>query len=235
MITVYTVSYNESHIIKFMIDHYKKRFPSAHIVVYDNYSTDNTVAIAKENNAEVRYFDTNNRFDDTKHIQIKNNCWKEPSKYDWVLTCDTDEMLDIYEDQLIEEEKLGSTIITSDGCNMVNMENNLDLHNIKYGEKYSQYSKSYLFNKKFIKEINYSHGCHSCSPIGHVKYSDKAYLAYHYALVNPDLMVARYKQNSARMSEENIKNNWGSHYFLSEEQLRINFETRRKNAIKIIP
>jgi glycosyltransferase involved in cell wall biosynthesis len=233
MITVYAVAYNESHIIKFMIDHYRHRFPKCKIIVYDNYSSDNTAQIAKDNGAEIIKFQTGNTFSDSKHLEIKNNCWKESST-DWVLMCDTDEMLDISEEQLIEEEKLNSTIITSDGCNMVNMEDNFDLSNIKFGSKFELYSKQYLFNKKFIKEINYAPGCHTSNPIGTIKYSSKSYLALHYALINPDFMVARYKQNAARMSKENIKNGWGAHYFLSEEEIRKNFQTHRNNAIRII-
>ena len=42
MITIYTFTYNEELLIKFMIDHYKLRFPNCKIIVYDNESTDNT-------------------------------------------------------------------------------------------------------------------------------------------------------------------------------------------------
>jgi hypothetical protein len=77
MITIYTIAYNEEIFIQFMIDHYRSRFPNCHIVVYDNESTDNTVAIAKANNCEVITYCTNNQIQDRKYLEIKNNCWKK--------------------------------------------------------------------------------------------------------------------------------------------------------------
>ena len=51
------------------------------------------------------------------------------------------------------------------------MEDNYDFANIKHGTRVPNYDKAYLFNKKFIKDINYSAGCHTCHPIGLVKIS----------------------------------------------------------------
>src|SRR3990167_11265325 len=99
MITVYTITYNESLLIQFMIDHYRSRFPDCRIVVYDNISTDDTVKIALANGCEVIPYDTNGQIQDSHYIQIKNNCWKD-AKTDWVLICDMDELLDINTAQL---------------------------------------------------------------------------------------------------------------------------------------
>jgi glycosyltransferase involved in cell wall biosynthesis len=234
MITVYTVAYNEDAFIQFMIDHYRSRFPGCEIVVHDNESTDATVEIAMDNGAEVRSFNTNNQFSDSKHLEIKNNCWKDGAKTDWVLICDSDELLDINQSQLLEEENLGISIIRSEGYNMINMEDNIDIKGIKYGARAPQYDKSYLFNKKFISEINYSPGCHSCNPIGNVKYSDKAYLAYHYNFINLELSIAKYKHYATRLSAENLQKGWGFHYLMKAEQIKDEFMDIRSKAIKLL-
>jgi glycosyltransferase involved in cell wall biosynthesis len=48
MVTIYTITYNEELMIEFFINHYRKKFPGCEIVVFDNYSTDKTVEIAKK-------------------------------------------------------------------------------------------------------------------------------------------------------------------------------------------
>src|SRR3989344_130794 len=113
MITVYTLAYNEQLLIQFMIDHYRARFPGCTIVVYDNMSTDNTVKIAHVNNCKVIPFDTNNQYQESRQVQIRNDCWKK-AKTDWVLVCDMDELLDIYEAELKTEEESSATIIRTE-------------------------------------------------------------------------------------------------------------------------
>src|SRR5574338_784266 len=114
MITVHVIAYNEEKFFPFMIKHYRERFPNCHIVLYDNYSTDHTVDIAKYHNVEVQYMDTNNTINDLKYLEVKNHCWKS-AKTDWVLVCDMDELLDISENDLKYEESIGHTVIKGEG------------------------------------------------------------------------------------------------------------------------
>lgn len=234
MITIYTIAYNESILMKFMIDHYKSKFPNCHIILYDNFSTDNTVQIASNAGCEIRYFDTNNQINDNKYLEIKNNCWKD-AKTDWVLVCDVDELLNISEEQLLAEDQIGTTIITSEGYNMINMEDNFDLKNIKNGMRSTQYDKTFLFNKKYITDINYMHGCHTCRPVGtKLKMSNSQYKCYHYRYLNPDYTVERYNLFNNRLSPENRKHGWGIQYTQSEEKIRAEFIGTRINSIKVI-
>ncbi len=232
MLTVYTIAYNESILIKFMIDHYRTRFPNCHIVVYDNESTDNTVDIAKANGCEVISYSTNNQINDRKYLEIKNNCWKT-AKTDWVLVCDIDELLDISELDLQKENAAGKTIIKAEAFNMVNMEDNYNLENMKYGSRCPPYDKTFCFNKKFISEINYAPGCHTCAPVGPIHASAKLYKLYHYICIHPDLQVAKYKLYATRLSPENIKHGWGGHYFEPEASIRSTFALARTYVIKI--
>lgn len=227
MITIYTFTYNESVLIQFMIDHYRSRFPGCHIVVYDNGSTDNTVEIAKKNNCEVRTYNSGGTLNDVLHMQIKNSCWKD-AKTSWVLVQDLDEILDINEEQLKQEELLGTTLIKSEGWQMVNLEDNYDIPNIKHGYRgtETQYDKILLFNRKGIYEINYNVGAHICNPVGTIKYS-QPYKMYHYRFIHPDLEVAKCKATAQRLSEVNKKHGLGLRVFMTEEQIRADFNGRR--------
>lgn len=234
MLSVFTMAFNEGKLLQFMIDHYRSRFPLCEIFVYDNESTDNTAEIAIANNCHVIPYYTNGTVDDSKLTNHKNNCWKSANT-DWVAVIDVDELLDINESQLLHESSLGTTIIKSEGYNMVNMEDNFDLINIKYGSRCSPYDKSYIFNKKFIKEISYAPGGHHCNPIGKATYSANAYLLYHYNCINIEYQVERHLLTAQRMSELNKKNKWGNQYLVSAEEKRNAMLHSRTYAIKIIP
>ena len=234
-ITIHTVTYNEELLMQLMIDHYRSRFPNCHIVVYDNQSTDNTVAIAKVNNCEIRHYDSGGQVNDQMLWETKNNCWKN-AKTDWVLVCDLDEMLDITEQQLIEESKKGVTKIKSECWHMVNMEDNLDVRNITYGFrdlKDTVYDKDLLFNKKYV-DINYiNNDCHFTNSRGHIVNSEP-YKMYHYKYVNPDVFVNKQKTSASRLSEINKKNNWGAQCLRDESALRAEFQHVRNNAVPIL-
>jgi hypothetical protein len=229
MITLYTLTYNESLLAQFVIDHYRERFPNCNIVIYDNYSTDNTIEICKKNDCKIIYYNSNNTLDDNLHRNIKNSCWKD-AKTDWIIVSDFDELLDINEDQLKEEEKSGATIIKAEGWTMVNLEDNFDIQNIKHGYRSNDetaYDKCMLFNKKFINEMNYTVGCHQCYPVGHIKYGNR-YKMFHYKFINPSFEVKKRKETLIRLIEQNRKYNMGlSHNSMTEEQIIADFNGRR--------
>lgn len=231
MITIYTFTYNEEVLIQFMIDHYRSRFPNCHIVINDNSSTDRTVEIAQANGCEIRPYNSNGTLDDGLHTRMKNSCWKD-SKTDWVLVCDLDELLDINEEQLKQEESDGNTKIKSEGYTMVNMEENLDIPSITHGFRDGGYDKDALFNKKFISEINYGTGAHSCNSTGHIKYS-KPYKLYHYKSISPNYCVARCADTAKRLSAANKANGWGGACLRSEKEIRDDFEFIRKASFKV--
>lgn len=238
MITIYTITFNEEVILPYFINHYRKRFPNCRIVVYDNVSDDKTIEIALQNNCEVITYNTDGKLSDSAFLQIKNNCWKD-SKTDWVLVCDADEFLDIDEQDLLKEENSGNSLIRFEGYNMVDIREDtsvLDIENIKYGCKASQYDKFYLFNKKKISEINYTPGCHSAYPIGEKKFSNKIYLALHYIYLSEDKMVKKYETFAKRLSEENKQRQWSIHYLKSEAEVRAEFKhnQKRKDLIKLL-
>jgi hypothetical protein len=233
MITIYTIAYNEEIVLPFMIKWYRDRFPNCKIVVYDNYSTDNTEKIALENNCEVIKFDTNNEFRDDIHMQIKNTCWKD-AKTDWVITCDTDELLNIDSNELKNEQDKGTTIIKTLGWNMVNLNNKIVFEKIEHGFIHIHQSKKILFNKSKVKEMNYDVGAHNIKPKGVILYSEKVYNLCHFKYLSGDYLVERYKTLNSRLSQINIRNRWGTHYNAKEENLRTSFENSKKGLTKIL-
>lgn len=220
------MAFNEEMILPFMINHYRNRFNNCRIVLRDNCSTDRTAQIAKDNNCEIIHYDTKGLHDDFELQQLKNNCWKD-AQTDWVLIIDPDELLDINEQQLKEEEALGTTLIKPTGYEMINMEDNYDLSSIKYGLNWPEYGKTCLLNKKYIKEINYNCGAHVSKPMGHVQLNTNSYNLYHYKWINPDYIVDRFAATAFRMSESNKKYKMGWENLEPAEKIKQEFQSRR--------
>ncbi len=233
MITIYTMTFNEEFMLPYFVQHYNSLFPGCKIVVYDNESTDNTVAIAKGLLCEVRINQTNGQLSDSRYLEIKNNCWKD-AKTDWVLVADCDELCCISQKQLEGEENIDTSIISFEGYNMVNLKNDMEIMNITTGVRAPSYDKYYCFNRKQISEINYHMGCHKASPVGNRISSLSTYTCLHYKYINPEYMVKRHVMFASRLSEENKRKGYGGHYLYSEKQIREEFDNARKQAIKIL-
>ena len=232
MLTVYTIAFNEEIILPYMIKWYRQRFPECRIVVYDNYSEDNTEKIALDNDCKVVKFGKKGELSNSAFLHVKNNCWKTANT-NWVLVCDVDEMLDITEEDLKKEERKGVSIIKSKGWDVVNMKDDFNIDSMDCGCNSPGYSKNYLFDRSKINEINYDPGCHTAKPYGFVKYSDKEYNLFHKRYVNTDFLIQRYKQYNKRRSEEDIKYGWAAHYAAKESEIRKEIEEKRKHCQKI--
>jgi len=236
MVTVYTLTYNEETTIQFFINHYRKNFPNCEINIYDNYSNDKTVEIGEKNNCNIIMYDTDNKLNDEKYLEIKNNVWKD-SKTDWVIVCDCDELIEINESQLINEESHLINIIKPIGYSLMNNSELVDLDNMKFGFIDPGFDKCILFNKKFIKEINYSVGSHTCSPTTYthpIKYNKNSYRLLHYKYLSPEFTINRHKMFGERLSEINKKNGWGIHYNFSSESIIQYYKDKQKTKIKLL-
>lgn len=234
MISILTIAYNEKVFLPHFIWHYRTLFPGCKILVFSNESDDGTDQIAIDAGCEVRIFKTNGKLCDRTYLEIKNKVWKEFST-DWVLVCDVDELLQITQKQLEEEDQAGTTIIRSEGYNMTSDDDEklYDPVWIKKGVRSESYDKLYLFNKKYIQEINYLTGCHKAAPKGKIRYSKYAYQLRHYKYYNLPYMIERHAKFAKRLSEENIKRTWGSHYLYSADEITKEFNDARRKAITI--
>lgn len=223
--------------VAFTINFYRQRFPKAVITILDNHSTDQTTTIARRLGCEIFQFNTDNKISDLMYQYLKNNCWKKSDNH-WCLVCDADEMLEITEGELLNEENIGTTIISGLGFNMVNMNNDLNIAGIDHGYRDNDvcqfYDKSLLFNKAFITDMNYTIGAHSCLPAGRSDWSKRKYRLLHYKYISPDFMCQRYAMYASRLSDDNIKNGWGGNYKETEGTIRALFEVYRQKSSKLI-
>lgn len=230
MITVFLIAWNEEVLLPYTVKHYRQRFPGCGIVVYDNFSTDNTRQLARDMGCRVLDFYTGNRLDDQAYLNIKNNCWKTAST-DWVIVCDVDEWLDIYPEHL---QSTKASIIRTWFTNMVNMKEDYDVDGMEHGVIYRDFPGKWIcFNRRRIQEINYDFGAHTAHPIGEVVFSEKEFLLLHYKYVNLEHLLQRHKQFGLRLSKGNLKKRLGFHYRYPAYKIRQHFYWHRKHASRL--
>lgn len=221
MITIHQICYNEALILEFAYNFYKTRFPSAKFVLHDNQSTDGSVQIAERLGYKIESFETNGFMDDFTLLNVKNTCWLNDDT-DWVIVSDMDELIDINEEALLHQERIGSNVIQTFGFQMINLTDELKLENIHSGFRDSaDYDKCLIFNKRFVKNMDWSVGCHICNPTGdNILLSSNRFPLLHFKYLSEDYLISRYRELNARQSQLNIQNSWSVHYKEGEESLR---------------
>ena len=231
MINTFLITWNEEDIIKFTLKHYLKL---GHVTVFDNYSTDNTVKICNQMGADVFSFGAN-ELNDREYLKIKNNCWKV-SDADYVIVCDADEILQASPEVLKKESKKGVTIFNTFGFNIYS--ERLPRYNwdeLQKGIPDSNYSKNVIFSPK-LQGINYSYGCHQCTPQGKLVYSDLVLPLFHYRNVGGDSrLIERHRKYKKRMSDLNKRLKLGSHYLTDEIKKRNEWKECLKKSVRFSP
>lgn len=208
-VSVYTVTWNEEHMIGFFIEHYRRMFPDCIIHIYDNYSDDKTVEIAESHDCVIHYFDTEGKFDDRANKEIKNNAWKDATT-EWIVCCDSDELIHITQDELKAEEIKGFNVIQPYAWQMINNINNeINLPAMEMAWKDWGYDKRMLFNKKFIKETNYEFGAHSADVQGEdININVGNYIMCHYKFISKEYSLKRRDLYNKRWSDWNVNFLW---------------------------
>ena len=206
-INIFLLCYNEELIIKNTINYYRNRLPNCNITIYDNMSSDNSELIAKNNNCNIIKFDTKGEDNEIKKMRIINNSWKKIKK-GWIIVADMDEWLDINMNDLIEEYKNGSSILSIQGFEMIGESNSvllddIELNSINKCILNSNMSKNICFLREKIINMNYTAGHHNCNPISNqlIKYSDKIYNLKHMNFLGlpyiTNKIINRYKRNQS--------------------------------------
>lgn len=223
MIEAYIVTWNREDIIHLTINHYKQ-FCSK-VVIYDNFSDDRTREIAECLGCEVRLFGKAGELNDQHYLEVKNSCWKG-SKADYVIVCDDDEIL------VGEFENVTDSIIRTQGYEMFSHDVPKEsFFEIKTGIENDNYSKWVCFDPKRVKEIDYVYGCHVANPKGDISLTHEKMMLLHYRSIGgPDKLIARQKLYADRMSQVNKKWGLGSHYLISEDQKRREWQDSFKNS-----
>jgi glycosyltransferase involved in cell wall biosynthesis len=243
IIWVYTLCYNESHFVGNFLTAYKE---ADRIIVYDNYSTDNSVELLQQDpRVEIRYYDSYDKIRDDLYLKVKNNCWKEArGKADWVIVVDFDEVftrMEKTDDQVTIDLDLsysfdaGYNIIKPYGYNMISVDAPLHTsdHPWVYSKKGTYHppeDKMCCFRPDQISEINFDPGCHTANPLdmngkkaGIKIYNTKEYKMLHFKAWNFDLYMERAELYTKRMSEINIRMGWAFQYMHTMEQQRSMF------------
>jgi len=234
---LFLLCYNEEVILPYTLRHYKKNFPNAEITIFDNYSTDRSVSIAEEQGCKIVKYDSNGQQDEVLLIGLRSHLWKKHMDKGWVIMCDMDEWLDMTEEQLEEEDRKGTTIITTKGFNMVGESkkfdcSDIDLFEIKKGFYDENMSKRICFKYPEVSSIEFWYGAHLCFPQGHIVYSSESFLLKHYDILGEEYIIdkrsKRYERNQInRMSGIN------GHYTFDKDTLRSVYKTYLENAIII--
>jgi len=217
-IVLYFINYSDGFYLKFIAKHYSF---CEKIIMYDNFSDDNSVLIAKKLGFEVRTFGQRGVLNDQHYIDVKNHCWKEQrgKGIDFVIVCDADEFI-------IPPNNTSSKIPVVNGYNMISESLPInDIFEIKTGSPSESYSKQAIFNPDAVQEINFVHGCHKnhmiLGPGEKINTSDSAKLYHFRQIGGVERLIKRHSEYRKRMSEFNKKFNMGFHYNNSDEQ-RIN-------------
>ena len=212
-IDVFSLCYNEEIILPYFLKHYKKFVRN--ITIYDNMSTDNSVNIMNEYGVNVIPYDTQGKLEESAFLSIKNNSWKG-SDADWVIVCDTDEL--IYHENIIEVlTNTHANHIVTDGYEM--MSESLPTtegqiyEELKFGYFKPDYSKPCLFKPSEVKDINFGPGCHNADPTGPniISIKDTGIKLLHYKYINREVLIKKYKHYKVRQSKEMIRKKWGNY------------------------
>ena len=224
---LYFINFNDSFYLPFIARHYKF---CERIVMYDNYSTDNSVDLAKSLGFEVRMFGRKGELNDQHYLDVKNHCWKESRGVaNYVIVCDADEFL------LADINTLTCSLPTAEGFNMIS--NTLPsqyMLEITTGTPDPSYAKQIIFDPNRITEINYVHGCHVNNAQGNIT-SGQTVKMLHYRMIGGVYrIINRHRVYLHRMSAFNHKHNMGHHYKHSDNQKKEEWATIMNNSRVVI-
>lgn len=216
-----TLCKNEEVIMPHFIKYYAAF--ADEILIIDGHCTDGSLKIAQElGGKKVKIkkcgYDDGRTVDDNLFKRIRNEEWKENAKnFDWIIVCDCDEFIyhfNLY-NVLLDFKEKGITLPYVEGYQMYSLDlpvnSKLITEQIKKGHRHLSYDKHAIFNPKEISEINYDVGSHICAPVGNAVKSSEKLKLLHYRFINYEYVVNKARVVVSRLSETNIKNNWGYH------------------------
>lgn len=231
-IEIHIIAYNEHIMLPFTIAHYKRMFGDPLIVVHDNNSTDDTVAIAEREGCTVITFATDG-MNDNIHAQIKSQAVMN-AQADWVLVIDADEECMINTSDLIDLENRGIDAVEFEGWNIFDqVESPWDIKQ-PMGVLCTAYSKPVLIKSHTFQAIQFAAGAHSViiSPKEGqiVNWSKGEYKLLHYKHWSCDYNINRSAELGARQSEDNLVRKHSYHFAfpksVHEEYFNANFAQR---------
>jgi len=228
----FAVCHNEERMLPYFLRHYTQY---GSVTVFDNNSTDNSVAIARQYGAIVISFDTDNKFREDILTDIRNACWKD-SRADWVIVTDVDEL--VYHPYLQSALSLSkATVLLPRMFNMYS-----DTFPVTEGQIYDEVQWGVEFNSKMsifrpseISAMNYDPGCHFAHPEGNfILDFTPQIINLHFKNMGQEYVNARNAYLHSRNSEENVKNGWNWHMAMTPEETAKQFEIAKTRLIKVL-
>ena len=219
-IECYAIMYNEAERLPWYLDHYSF---ADRIYLYDNHSTDDSVAIAKrDHRVEVWEFGKGGA-SNQEFLDVKNNCWKD-SEADWVIVGDIDEHLHHPRLSHYLQNTPATILKPAHGWEMVSADF-MDYRQVLMGYNSPGHQKVMCFKPSEIDEINYDAGCHVCHPSGNLVWdSPEELVVYHYQFIGKQNVLARYHQNRERRCAIDKKLGWSVQYEYSDKKILSKFD-----------
>lgn len=240
---VYTLCWNEEKILPYFLRHYGEWLCADKIIIHDNESTDNSLAVIKEFghlDIEVRSYGTKDLDSITK---IRNECWHEArGKADWVLIVDMDEFLfhnDIF-GFFDRCEKLGVDIVRPYGFEMISrtfpVDNGKQIWEmIRTGVQCGLYSKPCLFRPDRVVDISYAHGAHDCEVIGTTRYMPSGSCRLlHYKHLSWEYFWQRTEELRERADPVDMASGYSVHYLRPMTQHLEEFNRMLRYAVDVV-
>ena len=224
-VNVFLMCYNEELLLPHTIKHYRDRFDACNITILDNYSSDNSIEIAKRHGCAIRQWKSSrfNGLDDFKMKRLKSYCWKKgfgmavpvgpqaTPPEGWVVVADMDEWLDASISDLAENESQGVNVLQTQGFQMVGESlredlQDINLFNITKCYKDKTFSKKVCFNACDIDEVVYHIGAHTARVYAPcVKYSSQAYHLKHMNYLGEPYYIRLMRLRADRIKDQRKK------------------------------
>ena len=230
-INIFILCYNESILLPHTIKHYKTLLPSCKIHILDNYSTDNSVAIAENLGCNIIKWKVGDFINDYEYRSLKNTIWKKYCTEGWIIVCDMDEWLMINEETLLKEQTNGTTILKTKGYEMLGESQTIDLSDIDLfklntGIHNKNLSKTICFNMTHITDINFDFGAHNSKPFGNVTFSTQEYIIKHMNMLGEQWYINKLTQRFIRAGKMQ-KRGLAAHYTNNVERIKNEFVNKK--------
>ena len=206
---VYLLCHNEEVLLPHTVAHYRRRVPGVTFTILDNESDDRSVAVARELGCAVVAFGSHGKLDDDTLRDLKNTVWREVAD-GWVIMADMDEWLCVTAVDLEREERLGVTVLNTEGWDVFGESatttlDDIDLHTLRTGYLQPPESKAICFRRPHIAAMNYDYGAHVCAPDGEVTWSRRTYRLKHMAWLGHAFIVRKYQLRYERGLEQRAR------------------------------
>lgn len=243
VIFVVAVCFNEATILPFFLDHYINFVGAKRVFLYDGGSTDGTEQLVS-NFPEVELITRrSDKLDDRELMLIRNEEWKKyRDACDWMVVCDVDEFVyhPAIRSKLLELKQQGITLPMVEGFEMLSKElptfskGNYIWTKIQAGTPNPQYYNKNLIFQPSI-DINYTLGCHGCTPTGPVKRSEGfVFKNLHYRMLSHQYIVGKSRRAASRLSEWNKQTNAGFHYRLNAVMTDVDYNKMFIAAMNVL-